>query len=121
MLPYLAASGHKHYTKCVWIYLQQISKIEDEHPTVYLHFIQGLHVVRRSNRLWAGLPIDRVIEQALMRTLKTTGGLTRGRGMAEKQNLTWEMAMPACAKVNKIMQDVTESTLTQGSKIKIYQ
>ena len=46
MLPYLSASGHNHYTRCVWIYLQQMSKLEDEHPTVYRHFIQGLHVVR---------------------------------------------------------------------------
>ena len=38
MLPYLAASGHNHYTKCVWIYLQQMSKLEDEHPTVYRVF-----------------------------------------------------------------------------------
>ena len=37
MLPYLAASGHNHYTKCVWIYLQQMSKLEDEHPIVYRH------------------------------------------------------------------------------------
>ncbi len=42
-----------------------------------------------------------------MRTLKTTGGLTRGRGMTEQQRLTWVMAMPACAQFNKIMQDVT--------------
>ena len=81
MLAYLAASEHNHYTKCVWIYLQQMSKLEDEHPTVYRHFIQGLHVVRRRNCLWAGLPTELVIEQAFMRTLKTTGGLTRGRGM----------------------------------------
>ena len=114
MLPYLAASGHNHYTKCVWIYLQQMSKLEDEHPTVYHHFIQGLHVVRRSNRFWAGLPTDLVIEQALMRTLKTTGGLTRGRDMTEQQCLTWVMAMPACAEVNKIMQDVTGINYNTG-------
>ena len=90
ILPYLAASGHNHYTKCVWIYLQQMSKLEDEYPTVYRHFIRGLHVVRRSDCLWAGLPTDLVIEQALMRTLKMTGGLTRGRGrgMTEQQRLT---------------------------------
>ena len=118
MLPYLAASEHNHYTKCVWIYLQQMSKLEDEHPTVYRHFMQGLHVVRRSNRLWAGLPTDLVIEQALMRTLKTTGGLTRGRGMTEQQRLTWLMAMPACAEVNKIMQDVTGINYNTGEQNK---
>ena len=118
MLPYLAASGHNHYTKCVWIYMQQMSKFEDEHPTVYRHFIQGLHVVGRSNRLWAGLPTDLVIEQALMRTLKTTGGLTRERGMTEQQRLTWLMAMPACAEVNKIMQDVTGINYNTGEQNK---
>ena len=107
MLPYLAASGHNHYTKSVWIYLQQMSKLEDEHPDVYRHFLQGLYVVRRSDRLWAGLSTDLVIEQVLMRTLKTSGGLTRGRGMTEQQRLTWVMAMPVCAEVNKIMQDLT--------------
>ncbi|KAG1677778.1 Polycystic kidney disease protein 1-like 2 [Nymphon striatum] len=36
----------------------------------------GLFVIRRSDRLWAGLPSDLVIEQVLMRFLKTNGGLT---------------------------------------------
>ena len=118
MLPYLAASGHNHYTKCVWIYLQQMSKLEDDNPTLYRHFILGLHVVRRSDRLWAGLPTDLVIEQALMRTLKTTGGLTRGRGMTEQQRLTWVMAMPACAEINKIKQDVTGKNYNSGEQNK---
>ena len=60
-----------------------------------------------SYSLWAGLPTDLVIVQGLMRNLKATGDLTRGRGMTEQQCLTWLMAMPACAEVNKIMQDVT--------------
>ena len=108
MLPYLAASGHNHYTKSVWVYLQQMSKLEDEHPDVYRHFLQGLHTVRRSNCLWAGLSTDLVIEQVLMRTLKTSGGLTRGRGMTEQQRLTWVMAMPVCAEVNRVMQDLIQ-------------
>ncbi len=43
-----------------------------------------------------------------MRTLKTNGGLTRGREMTEQQRLAWVMGMPACAEVNKVMQDATE-------------
>jgi hypothetical protein len=49
MLPYLAASGHNLYTKCTQIYVQQMSKLE-ECPE-----IQRGHVVRRSDRFWAGL------------------------------------------------------------------
>ena len=33
-------------------------------------------MVRRSDRLWAGLSTDLVIEQVLMRSMKTSGGLT---------------------------------------------
>ena len=39
-----------------------------------------------------------------MRSMKTSGGLTRGRGMTEKQLRTWLLAMPACAEVNRAMQ-----------------
>ena len=67
MLPYLTACGHNHYTKSAWIYLQ-----------LYQHFREGLHVVRRSYRYWAGLSSDFIIEQVLTRSLTTSGGLIRG-------------------------------------------
>ena len=44
---------------------------------------KGFHVIRRSDRFWAGLSSDLVIEQVLMRSVKSSGGLTHGRGMAE--------------------------------------
>ena len=66
MLPYLAASGHSHYTKSGLVYLQRMSSLQDDHPCVCEHFKQGLHVVRRSDRHWVGLSSDLVIEQVLM-------------------------------------------------------
>ncbi len=73
-------------------------------------FVQGHHVVRRSDRYWAGLSTDLVIEQALMRSIKTQGGLTRGRGMSELQRLICILAMPACANMNESMQKLTGVT-----------
>ena len=55
MMPYLAASGYNLYTNCIHVYLQQMHKLHETHPEVSKHFDQGLHVVRRSDRLWAGL------------------------------------------------------------------
>ena len=89
MLPYLAASCHNLYTKSAIVYLQQMFNIQTEHPNVLKHFEEGLHVVRRSDRLWAGLSFDLITEQVLMQSLKTSGGLTRGRGMTEQQRLQW--------------------------------
>ena len=82
-------------------------QLEQTHPDVYTHFMNGFHVVRRSDRYWAGLSTDVVIEQVLMRSVKTSGGLTRGRGMTEIQRLTWKLGMPSCAEVKFAMQEHT--------------
>ena len=42
-----------------------------------------------------------------MRGAKTTGGLTRGRGITEFQRAKWMLSMPACAEMSRAMQDVT--------------
>lgn len=107
MLPYFAAAGHNHYSKSAYIYLQMMKDLPKTHHIVHEHFLNGNHVVRRSNRYWAGLSTDLIIEQVLMRSLKTSGGLTRGRGFTEVQRLVWLLSMPACAKVNQAMQELT--------------
>ena len=118
MLPYLAASGHNLYTKSAHLYVQRMSKLKDEHPDVYQRFEEGFHDVRRSDRLWAGLSVDLTIEQVLMRSMKTSGGLTRGRGMTEQQRLIWLLSMPACAEVNNAMQQLTCVNYNTGEQNK---
>ena len=48
MMPYLVASGHNLYTKCIHVYVQQMHKLHETHPEVSRHFDQ-VHVVRRSD------------------------------------------------------------------------
>ena len=79
-------------------------KLQQLHPEVHAHFLQGYQVIRRSNRFWAGLPLDLAIEQILMKSVKTTGGLTRGRGMSEIQRLLWLFSCPTCLEINNTMQ-----------------
>ena len=107
IMPYLAASGNNLYTKCIHVYLQQMHKLHKTHSSVSRHFDQGFYVVRRSDRFWVGLSPDLVIEQVLMRSMKTSGSLTRGRGMTEPQRLVWLMAHPVCAEVNNAMLQLT--------------
>ena len=75
------------------LYLQNMQNLQDQHPEVYQHSQEGLHVVRRSDGYWADLSQYLVIEQVLMKSLKTTGGLTRGRGMTEIQRVVWLLSM----------------------------
>ena len=42
-----------------------------------------------------------------MGSVKSVGGLTRGRGFNESTSLIWLLSMPTCAEVHKTMQDVT--------------
>ena len=92
---------------CMHVYLQQMHKLHETHPEVSRHFDQGLHVVRISDRFWAGLSHDFVIEQVPMRSVKPSGGLTIGRGMTETQRLVWLMANTVCAEANNAMQQLT--------------
>ena len=89
-----------------------MQKLEQTHPDVYRHFEEGYHVIRRSDRYWAGMSTDLIIEQVLMRSLKTTGGLTRGSGMTESQRLVWLLSTPASAQINHAMQDFTAVSYT---------
>ena len=118
MLPFLAAAGHNLYVKCVSLYLQSMSNLERGKPDVYRSFMSGLHVVRRSDRYWAGLSTDLIIEQVLMRSLKTSGGVTRGRGLTEQRRLTWLLAMPVTAEISRLVQELTGFNSNSGEQNK---
>jgi hypothetical protein len=70
MLPYLAASGHNNYVKSARVYLQQMNHLEITNPEVSGFFHSGYHVVRRSDKVWAGLSSDLVIEQVIYQYYK---------------------------------------------------
>ena len=116
MLPFLAAAGHNHYTKSAWLYLQQMLDLMDTHPDVFDNFSTGRHAIRRTDRFFGGLSYDLIIEQVLMRSLKSNGGLTRGTGMGEHERLVWLLGLPACAEVNAAMQNTTDVSLATSEQ-----
>ncbi|XP_021375007.1 uncharacterized protein LOC110464230 [Mizuhopecten yessoensis] len=81
------------------------------HPEVYRRFREEYHVVRRSDRYWTRLSTDLIIEQVLMRSLKTSGCLTRGSGMSEIQRTVWLLSMSIGAEVNDAIQYFTNAYL----------
>lgn len=109
-LPYYAAAGHNQlYAKSVYLYLSQMQDLDRVHQEVYNHFIKGNHVLRRTDRCWSDLSTDLIREQVLMRSVKSTGGLTRGRGMGEAQRAQWLLSMPTLAEYNQAMQTFTDT------------
>lgn len=63
MLSFFAASGHNSYTKSAYIYWQDMNNLQRENPIVFNFFNDGNFITRRTNRFWAGLPDDLIIEQ----------------------------------------------------------
>ena len=109
LLNLFAASGHINYAKSGRLYLQQMRELPDKHLWVYQKFINGHHAVCRSSKYWAGLWTDLCVEQVLMQSMKSQGGLTRGRGMTKSIRHQWVYSMCHCAAVHEAMSSLTNS------------
>ena len=103
MLPHFHAAGHFPYAKSTQLYLQQMSELESKmRPDDFKQFTSdGFFTVRRTDKLWAGSWSDLIIEQFLMRLMKTSGGLTRGRGFTDSILSRWVLTMPTCASLSE--------------------
>ncbi|KAG1687917.1 hypothetical protein GQR58_008201 [Nymphon striatum] len=119
MLNLFAPTGHIHYAKSARLYLQVMLDLPSTFPDLHHKFTEEYHVVRRSDRFWGGLWTDLVIEQVMVRSLKSRGGLTRRRGMAENVTLTWVHTMHTCAQIHHSM--TTCSVQLQGFYQKLMQ
>ncbi|WAQ98453.1 hypothetical protein MAR_022826 [Mya arenaria] len=60
MLPFFAATGHNAYAKSTYIYLNR--DLSTTYPQVYKNFMEGIYGVQHSDRNWAGLSTDVIIE-----------------------------------------------------------
>ena len=73
MLPYLAAAGHDKYAIAIRKYLQDIKNLC---PCLEKKYKEGSFTICRNEKLfWSGAFTDQVIEQTLMRSGKSQGGL----------------------------------------------
>lgn len=94
MLPYFHVSEHFPYAKSAHLYLKDMLKLEDKiNPSFFRRFVQGYFTVRRSNKLSSGTLTDMVIEQSLTKSIKTDGGVARGRSTQESILSKWVYGM----------------------------
>ena len=97
---------------------KKVTALEREKPFVFQQFMNGYHVIRRTQQCWAGLGSDLVIEQTLMRSLKSTCGLTRGSGMTEHQRALWTMSAPISSAYNNAMQNFNSTVYATSEQHK---
>ena len=88
--------------------IQEMVRLKTDSPWVYKRFTDhGLHIVCRSNRFWAGLWTNLIIEQMMMRFLKSQGGLTCDRGVTEPMRTTWINSMHPCVAIHNLTNTLT--------------
>ena len=80
IISHFHAAGHLQYAKSARLYLQQMNNL--------------VHVMAS----------DHTIEQYLMRMLKTSSGMTHGRGITDSTLTTWVHALPQCVPVCEAME-----------------
>ena len=84
---------------------------EKNYPWSYHQFNEkGFHCIRQKDKFRAGLWTDLVIEQTMMRSIKSLGGLTRGREMDESRWKIWISTLHSCAAAEETMRQVTKTT-----------
>lgn len=82
MLHIFAAAGHHQYDKGARLYCQLMKELETlpaYKDTLKRLIAHGNHVVRYSSHEWSGTWCDICIEQTLMKSAKSQGGLSRAR------------------------------------------
>lgn len=97
MIPFFHACGHFAYAKSCHLYLQDMFKLPSVMPKEeFEKFVsQGFFTMRRNDSFWSGVWSDMTIEQTLMRSMKSTGGLTRGRGVSDSVLSKWILGTTA--------------------------
>ena len=116
MLNLLASTGHFHYAEKSLFYLQQMLELPKDHPEIYNSFKDhGYHAICSSERYWADLWSELVIEQVRMRSIKSRSGLTKGRGLSEGICHQWVHTAHYCTVIHQTMSSVTK-IVSKGSK-----
>lgn len=79
-----------------YLYLQEMLTLERKmNAEEYSIFVnKGYFTIRCTNKTWSGLWIDITIQQTLMLTLNTVGGLTHGRCISDSMKSKWILGMP---------------------------
>ncbi|GBM57016.1 hypothetical protein AVEN_146043-1 [Araneus ventricosus] len=90
IFPYFHASGHFPYAASAHLHLQDMLQLENLiDPSVFKRFIQGFFTVRRSAKFSCGTSTDMIIKQSLMKSMRTDGGISRGRSTQESVISKW--------------------------------
>lgn len=107
MVPIFHASVHLHYAKATVIYLQEMNLWKEKMTAdEFKRFTEEGHfTVRRTDKFRSGTWSDMIIEQTVIKSMKSQGGLTNGRGVEDSVTNEWVLSMPSLFEVDQSVLD----------------
>lgn len=82
MLSYFHTFGHFLYAKSAHLYLQDMLYLKRNMEESALEkFINGFFTIRRTNKFSSSTWTDMIIEQSLIKSIKTDGDVARGKAL----------------------------------------
>ncbi|XP_029341748.1 uncharacterized protein LOC100571724 isoform X2 [Acyrthosiphon pisum] len=111
MIPFFHSTGHFQYAKSAHLYLQDMYQLEKHmHLEEFQKFCnEGYFTIKRSSKFWCGTWSDMTIEQTLMRSMKTSGGLTNGRGFQNSVLVRWLIGTPVASTITDQIEQFTNT------------
>lgn len=91
MTPHFFAMDRQNYSRWLPVYLADMNRLLETHPTVHQELVTGNHAVSRSNQPFAQVWTDMALEQSINLDSKTKGGIvgiTQKPGALERWFLT---------------------------------
>ena len=116
MLNLFAATGHIHFAKSARLYVQMMRKLPQTHPSLYQQFMEKQHTVKRTEKNFNGLWTDLAIEQTLIHSIKSRGGLTEGRGMTESVRHLWVLSLNYMASIHEAMMQLSKAQIVSSEQ-----
>ena len=77
---------------------------------------KGYFTINRTASRWAGVWSDMTIEQTLMRSIKSSGGLTRGRGITDSVLAKWIGGSPGATANCSSLEEFAGVTFSSGEQ-----
>ena len=112
MLPYLAATGHRPYAKCMYWFIQEMETLDD--ITLQSFREDSGFVVGRTDNPFSRTSYDLVIEQTMMASIKGNMGITRGRGFTLLNRLIGMLSRPVVCKLDEVMRKLAGVEIKEG-------
>ena len=75
MTPYFFTHDRHNYSRWLPVYLADMEKLQQKHPTVYQRFMEGDHVISRSSQPYSSVWTDMALEQSINLDPKSKGGI----------------------------------------------